>query len=134
MDISFVSTYILSIIIFALTKYMLMDYPLESIQCYLEFIAFYLCFRLKYCTRISINVLFRLHLFSFLYSIFHLVVGYLEIVQCISAGGVCTGSHYSNMVFVLVALACAHVVIVVYTCFSHLALNDTMRSNRRGED
>ena len=95
-------------------------------------IALYLCFRLKHTTRLSVNALFRLHLFSFLFSIFNLVTGYLEVIKFFSTDYKSASiSDNIYMVVVFLSLIGAHVVVCVYTCCSKYALNNQMTEPRR---
>jgi hypothetical protein len=81
-----------SITYMVLKDFMIAKYPFIIAYIYLQYIAIYLTFRLKHCRALNISVLFRFHLFSFLYSIFNLVTGYLEVVRSINGDGLVSES------------------------------------------
>jgi hypothetical protein len=118
-----------SLLLMILKDFMIAKYPFIIAYIYLQYIAFYLTFRLKHCRALHISVLFRFHLFSFLYSIFNLVTGYLEIVRSINGDGLISESVRFFMIQIS-SLVCAHIVVFVYTCCPKLSLDDSIISNR----
>ena len=59
----------------------------------MQFLALYLTFRLKHIrSRLDINVIYRFHLFNFLFSLFTIVTGYLEVVRSIKGEGFLNGN------------------------------------------
>ncbi|CDW88717.1 ring-h2 finger protein rha1b [Stylonychia lemnae] len=108
--------------------------PFLIIYMYMQFLALYLTFRLKHCTmRTDINVIYRFHLFNFLFSLFTAVTGYLELVKSINGDGMLKhtptffGLH-------LLALMSAHIVIAVYICCPQLSLSERFYVRRGRPD
>ena len=88
----------------------------------MQFLALYLTFRLKHCTmRTDVNVIYRFHLFNFLFSLFTAVTGYLELVKSINGDGMLKNTPIF-FVLHLLSLMSAHIVIAVYICCPHLSL------------
>ena len=63
----------------------------------------------------GINIIYRFHLFNFLFSLFTLVTGYLEVVKSINGDGILKASP-GFFALHLSSLVCAHLVISIYIC------------------
>ena len=115
MDLSFVALLVLTIIIL-IGDYIEDIQPFLIIYMYMQFLALYLTFRLKHCsTRIDLNVIYRFHLFNFLFSLFTVVTGYLELIKSINGDGMLKANPGFFGLHLLSVLS-AHIVIAIYIC------------------
>lgn len=87
-DLLFLVVFFGSLIGFVVKKYMIEDYPFLLVYIYLVYLALYLTFRLKHCKSMPLPVLYRLHLFNFLFSVFSLITGYIEVIRSIKNEGI----------------------------------------------
>lgn len=100
----------------------------------MQFLALYLTFRLKHCTtRVDINVIYRFHLFNFLFSLFTLVTGYLELIKSINGDGMLKNTP-GFFALHLLSLISAHVVIAVYICCPQTSLQERFIVERGGRN
>jgi hypothetical protein len=96
----------------------------------------YLTFRVKYCPQpaqpdpmnSSLSLLYRIHVFNFLFSLFTLATGYVEVTRTI----VNKGSFSVLYSLELISLIMAHIVVMVYLCCPKKVMSEEMiESNHR---
>lgn len=94
----------------------------------------YLTFRAKYCPQPSqeqdpvarstqLNLLYRIHIFNFLFSLFTLATGYVELTRNLAKHNY---SFTALFTMEMVSLAAAHVVLLVYLCCPRSAMHEDM--------
>ena len=83
---------------------------------YFMFVIFYLSIRLRFVAQQT--WVFRVHIFNFLYSLFTIITGYLELIKSLSddAGDGLLKTSPVLFVFNMIALVLAHVVFAMYLC------------------
>ncbi len=85
------------------------------IYIYLMFVIFYLSIRLRFIPQKT--WVFRVHIFNFLYSLFTIITGYLELIRSLSEEN--TGFLNTNKTLFalnMVVLLLAHIVFAMYLC------------------
>lgn len=94
----------------------------------------YMTFRVKYCTVDNLGLLYRIHIFNFLFSIFTLLSGYIEVIRALIGSSDLIQSSIGLFVFETLALVLAHVVLSVYVCCPNLSLSEEMTSVQTNEN
>lgn len=93
---------------------------------YMQFMVLYLIFRTKYCTVDNVSLLYRIHIFNFLFSIFTLLSGYVEVIRAVIGQNELVKTCLTLFVFESVALVLAHIVLAVYICCPRVSLSEGM--------
>lgn len=79
----------------------------------------------------------RIHIFNFLYSLFTLATGYLEVMNTMKAMYKNKGTVDNNLLALflleLSSLIMAHIVVGVYLCCPKVSLNEPPQRNRNRE-
>lgn len=101
--------------------------PFVIIYIYLQFMVLYMTFRARYCQVQNLNLLYRIHVFNFLYSLFTLATGYVELTRAIIAGGSLLEGKVGLFIFEVFSLISAHVVLGVYLCCPYLSFSAAIR-------
>lgn len=91
----------------------------------------YMTFRAKYCTVDNVNLLYRIHIFNFLYSSFTMATGYFEIIRGLVSGNGVIKSSLTLYLFEVFSLVLSHVVLLVYLCCPKVSINETLRDAER---
>jgi len=93
---------------------------------YMQFMVLYLTFRTKYCTVDNVSLLYRIHIFNFLFSIFTLLSGYVEVIRAVIGQNELVETRLTLFIFETVALVLAHIVLAVYICCPKVSLSEGM--------
>lgn len=94
------------------------------IYIYLQLMVLYMTFRVKYCSVDNMNLLYRIHVFNFLYSLFTIATGYVEVARGLVAGNGLLKSSTGLFICEIISLILAHIVICVYLCCPNVSLNE----------
>jgi hypothetical protein len=77
-------------------------------------------FRVKYCNvggENTLGLLYRIHVFNFIYSLFMMAMGYVELTKAIlGASDLIKNGHIAMFIFCMLSLILTHVVLSVYMC------------------
>ena len=123
LDLSVIGLFIMTLILLIIFDLPASKQPFLLLYIYLQLVALYLTFRLRHTNVFNVTVLFRFHLFNFLYSLFTLVNGYLEIIRSVNGEGLLTSNPWMFGAD-LGGLVAAHVVIFIYLCCPQVAMNE----------
>lgn len=93
---------------------------------YIQLMVTYLTFRTKYCDQTHMNLLYRIHVFNFLYSLFLLATGYVQLMSSLVSTQSTANLNLPLMIFELVSLVLAHIVVMVYLCCPKVSLSEEM--------
>jgi len=98
-------------------------YPFVVFCYYIQYLFVYLTFRIKYCPRLTIDGAFRVHLVIFVYSIFMLCLGWIDIIQSFGGRGY-VEEDPAYLFMSLFVMFLAHLVCIVYTCYPKYAIGN----------
>jgi len=86
MDLIFVAILTASLIMIILKRFMTSDYPFMLVYIYIQYVVIYLTFRVKHGAYVRDCILNRIHVFNFMFSIFNLIIGYIELSDNVEHG------------------------------------------------
>jgi hypothetical protein len=116
------------IILFALAiayDYLVTTYPLVFTYIYIQYIFLYMTLRIKHCTSLSTTLIYRFHLFNFLFSLFDAIMGYIEVIKSLNGEGLMV-ENSGYFILELSSLVSAHVVVSIYVCCPGATFTDEM--------
>jgi hypothetical protein len=130
LDLIFAAFLISTITVIIVKQFLVKDYPFMVVYIYLQYVATYLTFRLKHFSfYIRDAIVNRIHIFNFMFSVFNMIIGYVEMADNIDHGHIYQPNK-GYFFIVLSATICAHIVIMAYL-FCPRAIMDSYWAARR---